>query len=165
MSKIETKDWLRAIGLSLREQDRAEWSDLLKTSDDTFLLVGAGVFHTPAEVVEFIDNFISYCGWDIDGRLCIEVGDSDFATRAAAAVSNLCQARGFGIYTMPAIRTVIFSAGRPFQVEWELVRAKGDWARVLVEIDPEGTDVVKRATVLAAAVGREDDPVGWETLI
>lgn len=167
MSKLETVDWgpLRAMGISFREQDRAEWSDLLKTGADAFLLMRGGEVTTVAEVVAVVDNFIVYCGADIDGRLCIETGDSEFSKRAAAAVSNLCRARRFGIYSMPRIRTVIYSAGMPVKLEWELVRAAGEWARVLVEVDPDAPGVVKRGSVLAAAVGREDDPARWSTPI
>ena len=167
MSKLETVDWgpLRAMGISFREQDRAEWSDLLKTGEDAFMLIRAGVFTSVAEVVSVVEDFIVFCGDDIDGRVCIETGVSEFSKRAAAAVSNLCVARGFGIYSMPPIRTVIFSAGMPVGLEWELVRARGEWARVLVEVDPDARGFVKRAAVLAAAVGREDDPARWSTPI
>lgn len=152
---------LRVMGLSLRESF-GEWADLLRMDDESFELMASGDILTVESVMSVVENLIDYCSdWAIECRLCIETaGETDFSHRAARAARALCERSGFGIYTMPQLRTVkVNLSGVPIHLEWELVREVGEWARASVTLETgDAANVARwRAMLLAAAVGREDD--------
>lgn len=102
-------------------------------------------------------------------RFDVDVSDKHAAARhraliVAAAARERCQESGFGIYTMPRIRTVKLNlSGLPIDLQWELIRAHGEWARARVNGELAAEHVSRwRACLLAAAVGREQDPAAWE---